>query len=131
MCAPDSDDVTTGLRQTLAPFLWSSAAACSVSLGLELMSGEAATTVFWMVFGLTCIGFLAAGVIFVVPVFVIAPESRRPPLWLSIPWGGGVATALAILLLWPESHRLWRWALIGGIGGAVYSLMASRMPSSR
>ena len=123
----NADVTTIRFRHTLVPFLCSWVAACCVSLGLELMSGEAATPVFWMVFGVLCVGFLAAGLVFVLPVLLMAPDSRQPPLWLSIPWGGGVATMLAIVLLGVESGRLWRWALIGGVGGAVYSLMASRI----
>lgn len=75
---------------------------------------------------------LAAAVVFVLPVLMLVPRLRRPPLWLAAAWGA--ATGLAASALVMGVSQILRWEVAAGYGaagaaaGLVYAASA-RIPA--
>jgi hypothetical protein len=79
---------------------------------------------------------VAAGVIFVFPIFVKFPKARQPTLVVAAIWGGAVAY-LSFMLASGQVERLDRPSVAvaaiwfgGAATGVVYTLLARRTPSS-
>ncbi len=73
---------------------------------------------------------MAAGLLFVVPVFALVPRLRQPPIWVAVLWGAVVANASALLLIGSLEKLRWEvvvgFAAAGSAAGLVYALAARR-----
>ncbi len=79
---------------------------------------------------------LAASAIFVLPLFLLVPRLRVPPVWLASVWGAWVGFASMVLLSglmgFPDISRGGRAELVvdGGTAGATYAFLIRRIVSS-
>src|SRR5262245_41508369 len=123
--------------QALKPLFLASVAAVVVLIALsgdrQLVpptSWGAVVLAAWM-WALT----LAAGVVFVLPVLALAPQSRRPPIWVAAGWGALTACASAVLIL-GRPYKLYSpramiaFAAAGAVAGVCYAMLARRQPGA-
>lgn len=76
---------------------------------------------------------LAAAAVFVVPVLVLVPRLRRPPVWIAAVWGALAAWAcgIGIGVLFGSSSIAWAGlAMAGASSGVLYALLVRRAPIS-
>jgi len=67
---------------------------------------------------------LAAAVVFVVPVLLLVPRLRRPPVWIAAVWGAMAAWAFAAAV-----GPLWG-SLAGAASGGLYALPVRRVSAT-
>jgi hypothetical protein len=73
---------------------------------------------------------LAAGLLFVLPIFALVPALRQPGIWLALSYGAFIAISSAVLV--GGSSEVLRWQVVTGYGsagaaaGIVYALAARR-----
>ena len=125
------------LYQTLKPLFLSTVAAVAVVTAVSGAQGVLPTSAWAVVSVAAWIWVLtvAAGVVFVLPVFAIAPRLRRPPIWLAAGWGALTASAFVGLIFGRpyklyDPQALFVFAAAGAVAGVCYALLARRQPSA-
>lgn len=74
----------------------------------------------------------AGSLLLVLPLLILFPRLRRPPLWLATVWGASVALVFAGLILGSRLMAIWspsalaRLCLAGAVSGLTYGLLARR-----
>jgi len=123
------------LADTAPPLALASIAAVVVEVLLLFFTAQPPRPVggvFLLVIGRLWILALAAQCVLVLPLLILVPSLRKPPLWIAAIWGAAAAVGFATLTLgWTliaQSSRtaITELALTGSIAGIVYAVVARR-----
>jgi len=113
------------IGETLAPLGGAVCAAVLAGIALNLSRGATFDTTFVVVHLFGLLIYSVVCLLFVLPIFLLWPGSRRPSLLVATLWGAGLAVALGIPIGGSTVGALTYWIVAGGAGGLAYSIIIS------
>jgi hypothetical protein len=131
--------MTIPFHQTVVPLLLAPIGAMIVVGPLALIGPDAsAVLIYLLITALVCYGI---EILFVVPVLLLWPRMRQPPLWVGALWGVSVGWCVLALVyvaspprspeaFWLRLFPLLGFSLPGLLSGVVYSLASRRQSSA-